>query len=490
MIDVQRLAELFESAHGRRIVCVGDIMLDRYVYGDVKRVSAEAPIPVLRQGEVRSMLGAAGNVARNVASLGAIAVLVGTVGDDPAGAEVINLVGSTDGIEGDLIPARDRPTTLKTRYVAGGQQLLRVDSETTTALAPTTEANLIDAASAALEGAGVLLISDYAKGTISDALMKALVKAAQKARVPIIVDPKGTNFARYGEVDVIKPNAAELAEATGMPCDTNAHVEAACAAMFARCAAKTLIVTRSSKGMTLATRDGGFEHAAARPLEVFDVSGAGDTSLAALAVTLAGKGTLSEAMQTAISASGVAVSKIGTATVFAEEVIDAAERDGVQLKPQAKFMDAGRAHEQADGWRRKGLSVGFTNGCFDVLHAGHVDLLRQARGQCDRLVVGLNSDTSVKRLKGASRPVNEEAARAAVLAALATVDLVVLFEDDTPIDLIRLLKPDVLIKGADYSVETVVGAPDVIENGGRVFLAALSPGLSTTNTIKRMKDSK
>jgi D-beta-D-heptose 7-phosphate kinase/D-beta-D-heptose 1-phosphate adenosyltransferase len=489
MIDVSRLQQLLGEASGKRVVCVGDIMLDRYVYGEVRRVSAEAPIPVLRQGEVRAMLGAAGNVARNVASLGALATLVGVVGEDAAGAEVTLLVGSTEGIEGEIIPARGRPTTIKTRFIAAGQQLLRVDNEITAPIDAVTASALAEAAEAALDHAAVLLVSDYAKGTVTQALVERLTRAAARRGVPVVVDPKGLAFERYGAVDVIKPNASELSAATGLACDTDEEVVSACRVLLGACAAGAVLVTRSARGMTLVTRGGLVEHGPARPLEVFDVSGAGDTSLAAIAVALAGGGDLAASMQLALVASGVAVSKVGTAAVFAEEVLEAAARDELQSRPLGKIADAARAADIADGWRRKGLTVGFTNGCFDVLHAGHVDLLRQARGHCDRLVLGLNTDASVRRLKGESRPVNTQEARAAVLAALATVDLVVLFDQETPIELIRMVRPDVLVKGSDYTVESVVGASEVQGWGGRVVLADLTPGLSTTNTIRRIRNA-
>jgi D-beta-D-heptose 7-phosphate kinase/D-beta-D-heptose 1-phosphate adenosyltransferase len=315
-----------------------------------------------------------------------------------------------------------------------------------------------------------------------------VIAACRAAGLPIVVDPKGRDFARYGEVAVIKPNAAELAGAVNLPTRTDAEVDAALAAALAACEAQAIVVTRAAQGMSALVRGGTPRHFRARPREVFDVSGAGDTALAALGLALGSGAELDEAIALAILASGVAVEKVGTAVVTPEELIDA-ELGAHSAPMHAKIATLDRLRDETARWRARGLKVGFTNGCFDILHRGHVAYLAQARSWCDRLVVGLNSDASVQRLKGDGRPVNDLEARAIVLAGLAGVDLVAPFDEDTPIRLIEAARPDVLIKGADYTVDKVVGADLVQSWGGEVRLADFVDGWSTTAAIAKMKQA-
>jgi D-beta-D-heptose 7-phosphate kinase/D-beta-D-heptose 1-phosphate adenosyltransferase len=473
---------------GKRVLCFGDVMLDRYVMGDVRRISPEAPIPVLTQTLERTMLGAAGNVARNVAAMGATAVLVGLVGDDASAHEATRLMAQESGMEGELIAIRGRPTTVKTRLMSGGQQLLRVDHEDTSALDAKTEATLIEVLADEVARADLVLVSDYAKGAVTDEALATIAEVARAKKTPVLVDPKGRDFYRYGPIQMIKPNARELADLTHLPCDTDDQIHAALAKALDYSHADVIVVTRGPKGMAYLTRAGEFGCVPAVARAVYDVSGAGDTSLAALGLMqVAGAGVL-EALRAAILASGIVVEKIGAATATPEEIIHAAET-GVRPR-ESKVMPYDRLLEQVTRWRLHGLRVGFTNGCFDLLHPGHVALLADARGTCDRLVVAINSDASVSRLKGPTRPVNPEAARAAVLAAVQDVDAVVSFEEDTPLRLIEGLKPDVLIKGADYTRDQVVGADVVEAHGGRVVLIPLREGYSTTGTIARMSEAQ
>jgi D-beta-D-heptose 7-phosphate kinase/D-beta-D-heptose 1-phosphate adenosyltransferase len=481
-MDLSSLQALLARLSGVRVACVGDVMVDRFVSGEVGRISPEAPIPVLARKTEEVMLGGAGNAARNVASLGGMAALVGVVGDDAAGNEAVSLVGLEPGIEGHLISRPGRRTTTKVRFVAAGQQLLRVDSEESEPIDRSTAGSLATAVAHACDGAGAVLLSDYAKGVA----VEPVVAACRAAGLPIVVDPKGRDFARYGQVAVIKPNAAELAGAVDMPTRTDAEVEAALVAALAACEAQAIVVTRASQGMSVLVRGGTPRHFRARPREVFDVSGAGDTALAALGLALGSGSELDEAIQLAILASGVAVEKAGTAVVRPEELIDA-ELGAHSAPMHAKIATLDRLRDETARWRARGLRVGFTNGCFDILHRGHVAYLAQARSWCDRLVVGLNSDASVRRLKGEDRPINDLEARAIVLAGLAGVDLVTPFDEDTPIQLIEAARPDVLIKGADYTVDKVVGADLVQGWGGEVRLADFVDGWSTTAAIAKMK---
>jgi D-beta-D-heptose 7-phosphate kinase/D-beta-D-heptose 1-phosphate adenosyltransferase len=482
-MDLSSLQALLAKLSGVRVACVGDVMVDRFVSGEVGRISPEAPIPVLARKSEDVMLGGAGNAARNVASLGGVAALVGLVGDDAAGHEALGLVGREAGIEGHLVSRPGRRTTSKIRFIAAGQQLLRVDSEETGAIDKATEASLARAVADACEGAGAALLSDYAKGVASN----AVIAACRGAKLPVVVDPKGRDFARYGAVAVIKPNAAELAGATDLPGRTDAEVEKALAAAMAACEAGAIVVTRAAQGMSALIRgETEVRHFRARPREVFDVSGAGDTALAALGLALGAGADLADAIGLAILASGVAVEKVGTAAVRPEELIDA-ELGAHSAPMHAKIATLDRLREETARWRARGLKVGFTNGCFDVLHRGHVAYLAQARSWCDRLVVGLNSDASVRRLKGEGRPINDLEARAIVLAGLSGVDLVAPFDEDTPLQLIEAARPDVLIKGADYTLDKVVGADLVMGWGGEVKLADFVDGWSTSAAIAKMK---
>ena len=478
-LDLGALQKLLERVRGLKTACVGDLMLDRYVYGEVNRISPEAPIPVLRTRRTTAMPGGVGNVARNVAALGGVAHLGAVTGEDAAGAELRDLIAAEDRVVDFIARPAGAATIVKTRFVAAGQQLLRLDEEA--AAAPLDESDAFSDVSA-------ILLSDYAKGVVGDALIASALKAARETGAPVIVDPKGRDFARYGAVDVIKPNASELAGATGLPVETDAEVEAALAALLAATTAKAIIVTRAGKGMSLARRDGPVRHFPGRAREVFDVSGAGDTVLASLGLALGAGASLETAVQFAILASGVVVGKAGTAVVTPAELIEA-ELSQHAVAAQAKVTPLDELATEVEAWRRQGLKVGFTNGCFDILHRGHVAYLAQARSWCDRLVVALNTDASVRRLKGEGRPVNDLGSRAVVIGGLSSVDRVTSFDDPTPIALIERLRPDVLIKGSDYTREGVVGG-DLVESwGGVVRLAEFKDGYSTTRTIEKMTGS-
>ena len=482
------LARVVERLAGVRVLVLGDIMLDRFVYGTVERISPEAPIPVLRIAEETAMLGGAGNVLRNLAALGARPHGIAVVGEDAAGAELSALARACVAPSGgavELIAAVARPTTIKDRFIAAGQQLLRVDRDPTGLLDSATAARVEAAALAAVGEAAAVVLSDYGKGLLSDALIAAVVAAAARLGRPVVVDPKGRDFARYRGAGWVTPNRRELQEASGLATGDDAAVVAAARKVVAEAGLGALLATRSEQGMTLVSAGGAVHHLKAEAREVYDVSGAGDTVVAAFAAGLGAGLAPVAAAQLANVAAAIVVGKLGTAVARPGEILHAMHASEL-LAAEAKVADLESLMTQVAQWRQAGLKVGFTNGCFDLLHPGHVALLEQARAACDRLIVGLNSDASVRRLKGAARPVQGEAARAAVLASLASVNRVVIFGDDTPLALIAALRPDVLVKGADYSLEQVVGADIVQGYGGRVVLANLAPGHSTTATIERL----
>jgi D-beta-D-heptose 7-phosphate kinase/D-beta-D-heptose 1-phosphate adenosyltransferase len=429
------------------------------------------------------MPGGAGNVVRNLTAVGAAVAFVSVVGDDQAGSDLTGLIGGQPGVEPWLLVQGGRHTTTKTRFIANGQHMLRADQEVVQGIHPRLADRMVKIAADAVAATAILVLSDYGKGVLDGDTAKRLIDAAQAAGRRVVVDPKGRDYGRYAGADIVTPNRAELAEATGMPVDTEEAILAAMRALQAAHGFGAVLVTRSEDGMTLLDGDR-MHHFPAEAEEVHDVSGAGDTVVATLAAGLAGGLPLPVAARLANIAGGIVVGKVGTAVAREEDLLEALTPERGALR---KVMSRTAAFEQVERWRRRGWRVGFTNGCFDLLHPGHVHLLEQARSWCDRLVVGLNTDASVKRLKGAARPIQQEAARAAVLASLATVDCVTLFDEDTPIELIRALRPEVLVKGADYTVDQVVGGDIVLDYGGQVKLAQLLPGNSTTATVARIR---
>jgi len=488
MSDISDLAGLIEGLNGARVLCIGDVMLDRYVSGSVERISPEAPIPVLRIEKERSMLGGVGNVAANIQALNGGGGFISMVGKDGAGREVEHLLETLSNVQPNLVTIPDRPTTLKTRFVGGAQQLMRADTESTEPLDDAEQQILQTRAAAQMANHGALVLSDYGKGVLSTSTLKTIIDAAKKASVPVIVDPKGNDYTRYAGASIVTPNKKELSEATNLPAGTDDEVVTACQKLIAECSLGGVLATRSADGMTLVLKDQAPIHLTAEAREVFDVSGAGDTVVATLALAIASGASWVDAAMLANTAAGIVVGKSGTATVSSDELSHALHAQDLDAAG-AKVATLDQATAQVTQWRNRGYSVGFTNGCFDLLHPGHISLLSQSKKACDRLVIGLNCDASVKRLKGDSRPVQTEASRAAVLGALGAVDLVVIFGEDTPINLIENLRPDVLVKGADYTIDTVVGADIVQSYGGKVVLAKLEDGHSTTNTIERLSST-
>lgn len=477
------LIPLVEQLKQTQVLCVGDLMLDHYIYGRVERISPEAPVPVLHIEREERTLGGAGNVLRNLHALGVGTCFISVTGTDPAGREVARMVAGLGGAEAHVLAERGRTTTLKTRYVAGTQQLLRADHEYAASLPAELRVDLVKIATETLPHYKVVILSDYAKGVLSGGTAAEIVSAAKAAGSIVVVDPKGSDYGIYRGADLLKPNRPELAAATKLPVGNDDEVVTAARSLIAAHGFGALLVSCGKDGMLVIEGDREPLKLAAEAREVFDVSGAGDTVVAVLAAALGAGAKLADAARLANVAAGIVVGKVGTAVVESTELEAALlNRDTIE---HLKTLPLSLALDQVARWRRNGMKIGFTNGCFDLLHPGHVALLGQAKAACDRLVVGINSDDSVKRLKGPDRPVQNQEARAAVLASLAAVDAVVVFDEDTPEALIAELKPDVLVKGADYRLDQVVGADIVKAYGGRVMLAPIVPGFSTTATIAR-----
>src|SRR6266705_5591213 len=457
MFDFEhRLPELASQT----VLCIGDLMLDDFVYGEVLRISPEAPAPVIAVGREEVVIGGAGNVARNIAALGARCLFVGVVGEDEAGRRLMNALLGEPRIEAYLVTDRSRPTTRKVRFVSEhfSTHLLRADWELAKPVDRDSEQALIGHALAAMPRAGAVVLSDYAKGALTPRVIRALIDAARQQGKPLVVDPKGSDFSIYRGATVITPNRKELADATRRAAVEEEDIAAAAAELCRTLESRAVLVTRSEAGMTLVVEGAAPVHVPAYPVKIRDVSGAGDA---------------------------VVVGKRGTATVSAAE-LRSRILPAASLASEAKIVfDWSLLDERLGEWRRHGLRVGFTNGCFDLLHPGHVRVLVEARAACDRLVVGLNGDASAARLKGDGRPIQNEKARAEVLAALEAVDLVVIFDEDTPLALIRKVRPMVLVKGGDYRREEVVGREVVEADGGEVIIVASVPGHSTSALVGR-----
>ncbi len=470
------------------VLCVGDLMLDDFVYGEVARISPEAPTPVIAVKREEKVIGGAGNVARNVASLGARCIFVGVVGDDETGRSVTAAFDEFKGsIEPHLVVDRTRPTTRKVRFVSEhhSTHLLRADWERARPVSADIETAVIDRVMALLPRAAAVVLSDYAKGVLTGRVIRAVIDRARELGTPVIVDPKGVDFSIYRGASAITPNRKELSDATRRPVGDLVEVALAAAELARLVDTQAVLVTLSEEGMLLYVAGSEPVHVPSYPVKVRDVSGAGDTVVAVLATLLAMKTDFEAAVRAANAAASVVVGKRGTATVSAAElrarILPAASR-----APEEKIVfDWTVLEDRLGEWRAQDLRIGFTNGCFDLLHPGHIKVLADARAACDRLVVGLNSDASVKRLKGESRPIQDMHARAEVLAALEAVDLVVIFEQDTPLELIRRVRPKVLVKGGDYRRDEVVGREVVEAEGGDVIVVDLVPGHSTSSLVRR-----
>lgn len=481
--DVTAIIGGFKKA---RILCVGDLMLDLFVYGDVSRISPEAPIPVLKVSKEFQTLGGAGNVVNNLLALGAQPQLISVVGDDQKGNEIRTMIAKKGLSVTGIHACKTTQTIQKQRFSTKGQQLLRVDYEQVAYFEDAVYDQLRTDAESALKKSDALILSDYGKGVLHpEKLLRPLIQLAKTHNIPIIVDPKGSDYTIYKGATLITPNRKELSEATGMPTKTDHEVINAAQMLIQQCGVENVLATRSEDGMTLVKHTHEAHHYKAKAQEVFDVSGAGDTVVATATAAIATGSTLQEAAYLSNVAGSLVVAKSNTATISDEELIHTCTEKA--LDEGDKVLTVGMALEKIKLWHRKGLKVGFTNGCFDLLHEGHMRMLRHSRDACDRLIVAINSDASVKRLKGPERPINDERTRATIISCLKFVDAVIIFEEDTPLDVITFLVPDVLVKGADYTIDQVVGADIVTKNGGEVILVDLVKGRSTSAVIEKIK---
>jgi D-beta-D-heptose 7-phosphate kinase/D-beta-D-heptose 1-phosphate adenosyltransferase len=488
--EPSRVLQTVRSGFGaRHVLVVGDLMLDQHVWGSVNRISPEAPVPVVRRLRQTFMAGGAGNVAANLTGLGLSVSLIALVGQDEAAERLRTVLEAFGGMDlTGMLTDASRPTTTKMRVIGGHQQMLRLDSESTQPPSQELEGRLLEKILEQLNQATAVILSDYAKGVLTPRLCQAIIAAARTKGVPVLVDPKGTDWERYRGATCITPNRSEMtAVATVPPSDLAALIREA-GRVRRELELDALTVTLSEEGMVRVGAEGTVQ-VPAMAREVFDVSGAGDTSIATLTAALAAGLDQGDSLVLANIAAGLVVGKVGTVPLARGEL-----QTELEMREASAFrggnVDLAQARRLVESWKAQGERIVFTNGCFDILHAGHVSYLAKARRLGNRLVVGLNSDASVRRLKGPTRPINPELQRAAVLAALEAVDAVVLFGEDTPLELIRALRPDVLAKGADYRAEDVVGGPEVLSWGGEVRLVELVDGVSTTRIAARIAERK
>jgi len=484
MQEIHAVLGLLEGGFGElKVLVVGDLMLDRYILGDVDRISPEAPVPVMRHVQRYERPGGAANVAMNLAGLGCQTLLAGFWGNDTEQRELEAML-ETAKIDTAGVVSTALPTISKTRILGRMQQLLRLDIESREKPGAVDQQRLLERVEGLVSKVHVVVLSDYAKGALSAELCEVVIRAARRAGVPVLVDPKTSDFSRYSGATAVCPNLNELSTATGVPVYEMEDLLAAGEVQRREHDLTYLTLTMSEKGIRVLSDGGGF-HSPARAREVYDVSGAGDTVIATMAACLAAGLKINTAVEVANLAAGIVVGKVGTVPIARHELI-ALLTPSSGIGAAEKILDWERLERRVAEWRAAGESIVFTNGCFDLLHVGHITLLEDCRRFGSKLVLGLNSDASICGLKGPSRPIVGERERLRVMAALAAVDAVVLFAEETPLELIKLVKPDVIVKGGDYVAESVVGFAEVTASGGRVEIVPTVEGFSTTNLVKKM----
>jgi len=485
--DLRKVIALVEAGwHHPHLLVIGDVMLDQYIWGEVERISPEAPVPVVRATLRDEKPGGAANVAMNLAGLGACVTLVGFAGGDREQQKLESLLADR-GVEPSLIAVPAAATTTKLRVLSGHQQMMRVDTEGTAAISAADYRRLLERALTAVADASAVVLSDYAKGALTEEGCQEVIREARGCGVPVLVDPKGRDFTRYRGATAICPNLKELAAATGEPAGDLNTLLTAGQALVSALDVQYIAVTLGEKGIAVLQQNSVL-HAPAVVRQVYDVSGAGDTVIAVLGLAEACSLGVDAAIQLANIAAGVVVGKVGTVPIQCEELLGALSQQ-LAFHMDEKVLPRDRLQSRLTAWRFASENIVFTNGCFDILHIGHIRLLEQARRKGDRLIVGLNSDDSVRRLKGPLRPIVPEGERARVLAALSAVDAVVIFEEDTPLRLIETVRPDVLVKGGDYTEDNVVGAREVRTWGGRLELIPLVGNISTSRLLAKSVDS-
>ncbi len=479
-----QMKELISAIAQTRVLVVGDLILDKYIWGKTSRISPEAPVQVVEVERDELRLGGAGNVVNNLLSLGCQVSVASVVGADEDAQKLLTLLQQRNIEILGIQQSPQRTTSRKSRVLASNQQMLRIDRESTAEITAAEQAELLDYVRLQLPQVGAVLLSDYLKGVLAPVLLQQIIQLCRQQQVPVIVDPKGADFGRYRGATLLTPNRREAEVATGMKITDETTLLAAGEKLLREQQLEALVLTRSEAGMSLFAADGSIEHLPTEAREVFDVSGAGDTVVAVIGAALAVGSSLGDAARLANLAAGIVVGKLGTSTVTGAEILNDFARRNRQ--PEGKILPRDELTVLLDAQRAAGKQIVFTNGCFDLLHAGHVKYLQQARNLGDLLVLGLNSDASIRRLKGPKRPLLEESERAQILAALDCIDYLAIFDEDTPLELLQKVRPQILVKGGDYLADEVVGKELVESYGGRVELIQFVDGKSSTNIIDKI----
>ena len=468
-----------------KIFCLGDLMLDKYVIGSTHRISPEGPIPILDVKQEVQMLGGVGNVVRNLGSIGIKTYLVALTGDDKEGIEIDKKTSQKNIIK-KIIKDKNRPSTIKTRFVANNQQILRVDNENTSPLSPILEKKIINYSKKMILSSDAVVLSDYGKGLLTNNIIKTIINFTKKMHKPIILDPKNGNFKKYSGATIITPNTNELEEAVKKKLNNEFEIIRAAKELIRKYKFKYILVTRGKFGMILIPAGKkNVLNLKTEAKETYDVSGAGDTVVSFIAACLGSSISIQNSIKIANSAAGIVVSKSGTSVAHFSELIFALNKKNIS----SKFVNLEEGLKIVDFWKKKNEIIGFTNGCFDYLHPGHLSLFRQAKKKCTKLIVAINSDNSVKEIKGPNRPKQNENIRIKILEAIKYVDLIILFSDKTPIKLIKKIKPNLLVKGSDYKEKQIVGAKEVKLYGGKILRAKNLDDFSSSIVIEEISSS-
>ena len=482
----EKLLKTVTNLGSPKVLVVGDFMLDVYIYGDALRISPEAPVPVLKVTKTEHSCGGAGSVAADLAALGAVPVCLGVIGKDQNGETLRKKLTESGADITSLLTLTDRPTTSKQRLIGLAQhrhqqQLFRMDEESTETLSDEQYEKILQTYKNNLEQADIVCLQDYDKGLLSSSICRQMIQLAAQANKKVLVDPSlAGDYSKYTGATLITPNRQETSVAVGFEIKTEEMAARAAQTLAEKFKIEAVVITLDKEGAYLRTQKTS-EIIPTRPRSVYDVTGAGDMVLATLAITLAADCDYKTAVQLSNITSGIEVEKFGAATVTIEEIINEIIGKSDKVRPLNSLINELTEH------RRQNATIVFTNGCFDVVHRGHIEFLKFCKLQGDIVVVGLNSDSSVKNIKGPDRPINNQYDRAAVLAALETIDYITVFDEPDPLNLIKKIKPDVLVKGHDWAQKGIVGAEFVESYGGRVVLAPLVEGKSSTATIERIK---
>tara|TARA_A100001015_G_C15041234_1_gene739779 strand:+ start:2229 stop:3665 length:1437 start_codon:yes stop_codon:yes gene_type:complete len=463
-----------------KALLIGDIMLDRYVIGKVNRISPEAPVPVFLSQNIKQVLGGAGNVFKNLTSIGVSTTLISVIGEDVYGSKIEKLVNKVKKKKIYLFREKNRISTVKTRYLVKGQQIIRVDEENTNKLTTYVYKMIIQTFKKELLKHNVVILSDYNKGIFSGDIIAKMIELSNKNNIPIIVDPKSKDFKLYKNAFLITPNHLETTQVTNLPCNNNEEVEDSGKQIIKKFLIKNVLITRGNQGLSYIKKTKSI-HAPTKKIEVFDVSGAGDTVLSIISVCVANNISIKNSLDLANKAAGIVVGKIGTSTVNLDELFKKADLFNNKINSLSELK------KTILDYKKNNIKVGFTNGCFDILHLGHIEYLEKTKKLCDKLIIAVNSDASIKKLKGKNRPINNQKARLKVIASLSCCDHVIVFSEDTPIKLIKSLRPDIITKGGDYKKKDVVGFQAIKDWNGKVHILDYIKGSSTSDIINKSK---